>query len=155
MKIVQVTPLAETLPTVAVRHHRVDRFILNRSARAPRARCDAVRADRDYQNRVIAPLVDRHRQVQFVGELGEPEKAAFLGRAHALLFPIELARTILVRRFKMIDRNKLRSVFEQHFTVERMAADYLTVYRKLAGVHRDAARPRHTEGDAQPLRVVA
>ena len=45
-------------------------------------------ADRAYYEETIAPLL-REPGVRFVGEIGEREKAAFLGEAHALLFPID------------------------------------------------------------------
>jgi glycosyltransferase involved in cell wall biosynthesis len=45
-------------------------------------------ADRDYFEKEIEPLLD-HPLVEFVGEIGDAEKAAFLGNAHALLFPID------------------------------------------------------------------
>lgn len=44
-------------------------------------------ADRDYFNAVVKPLL-AHRDIEFVGEIGEGEKASFLGDALALLFPI-------------------------------------------------------------------
>jgi glycosyltransferase involved in cell wall biosynthesis len=46
------------------------------------------RTDRDYFNREIKPLM-KCPQVEFVGEIGEKEKPAFLGNARALLFPID------------------------------------------------------------------
>ena len=45
------------------------------------------RAERTYFKTRIEPLIDG-RDVQFVGEIGQREKAAFLGNAAALLFPI-------------------------------------------------------------------
>ena len=51
------------------------------------AKIDA--ADRDYWNTTIAPLVRDGENVEFVGEIGEDEKGAFLGGAMALLFPID------------------------------------------------------------------
>ena len=51
------------------------------------AKIDAV--DRDYWNTTIAPLVRDAKDVEFVGEIGEDEKGAFLGGAMALLFPID------------------------------------------------------------------
>jgi glycosyltransferase involved in cell wall biosynthesis len=45
------------------------------------------RADRAYFKKHIEPLIDGH-QIEFVGEIGEHNKAAFLGNAVALLFPI-------------------------------------------------------------------
>jgi glycosyltransferase involved in cell wall biosynthesis len=47
---------------------------------------DAV--DREYFERVVAPLLD-DPLVEFIGEIGEADKAAFLGGARALLFPID------------------------------------------------------------------
>jgi len=46
------------------------------------------RADQDYYERRIRPLL-RGPGVEFVGEIGESEKQAFLGNACALLFPID------------------------------------------------------------------
>jgi glycosyltransferase involved in cell wall biosynthesis len=46
--------------------------------------------DHDYWCEVVKPLVDAHaHQVTFVGEIGEAQKAQFLGNALALLFPID------------------------------------------------------------------
>jgi glycosyltransferase involved in cell wall biosynthesis len=47
------------------------------------------KVDREYWKEQIAPLVRAHPGVEYVGALGEREKAAFLGAAHALLFPID------------------------------------------------------------------
>jgi glycosyltransferase involved in cell wall biosynthesis len=44
--------------------------------------------DREYFEAVIAPLL-REPLVEYVGEIGESEKSAFLGHAYALLFPID------------------------------------------------------------------
>jgi glycosyltransferase involved in cell wall biosynthesis len=155
-------------------------------------------ADRAYWDTAIAPLVARHDNVEFIGEIDETEKASFLGNARALLFPIdwpepfglvmieamacgtpviawncgsvpevvddgvtgfivedEAQAVAAVRRLATIDRARVRSVFERRFTVERMAADYLSVYRELAGVQRDAARLRRASGEGPPLRAVA
>lgn len=45
-------------------------------------------ADRAYYENQIAPLLSQ-AHVEFIGEIGESEKAAFLSGAHALLFPID------------------------------------------------------------------
>jgi glycosyltransferase involved in cell wall biosynthesis len=45
------------------------------------------RVDVAYFNNVIKPLLD-HPLIEFIGEIGYPEKAEFLGEATALLFPI-------------------------------------------------------------------
>jgi glycosyltransferase involved in cell wall biosynthesis len=44
--------------------------------------------DREYFERVVQPLLD-DPLVEFLGEIGEEDKAAFLGGARALLFPID------------------------------------------------------------------
>ena len=46
------------------------------------------KADQDYFERSIEPLLD-HPLVEFIGEIDEREKGAFLGGAMALLFPID------------------------------------------------------------------
>ena len=156
------------------------------------------KVDRAYWDMVIAPLVARHDNVEFIGEIGEAEKASFLGNARALLFPIdwpepfglvmieamacgtpviawncgsvpevvddgvtgfivgdEAAAVAAVRRAAMLDRAEVRAVFERRFTVERMAMDYLSIYRGLPGVRRDAARLRRAGGDGRSLQAVA
>lgn len=50
------------------------------------AKVDA--ADQEYFAQRIAPLL-RHPLVEFIGEIGDADKPAFLGRARALLFPID------------------------------------------------------------------
>jgi glycosyltransferase involved in cell wall biosynthesis len=45
--------------------------------------------DRAYWDTIIAPLIARHANVEFVGEINEAQKASFLGDARALLFPID------------------------------------------------------------------
>jgi len=156
------------------------------------------KVDRAYWDMVIAPLVARHDNVEFIGEIGEAEKASFLGNARALLFPIdwpepfglvmieamacgtpviawncgsvpevvddgvtgfivgdEAAAVAAVGRAAMLDRAEVRAVFERRFTVERMAMDYLSIYRGLPGVRRDAARLRRAGGDGPALQAVA
>jgi glycosyltransferase involved in cell wall biosynthesis len=45
-------------------------------------------ADRNYFEREIEPLLD-NPLIEFVGEIGDRQKGEFLGRAKALLFPID------------------------------------------------------------------
>jgi glycosyltransferase involved in cell wall biosynthesis len=47
------------------------------------------RADLEYWRAEIEPMVASYPNVEFVGEIGEGGKAAFLGNARALLFPID------------------------------------------------------------------
>ncbi len=51
------------------------------------AKVDA--ADKVYWETVIRPLVEANPLVEFVGEIGDHQKSAFLGGAEALLFPID------------------------------------------------------------------
>jgi glycosyltransferase involved in cell wall biosynthesis len=46
------------------------------------------KADREYFDAVIKPLL-RDPLVEFIGEIGEQQKKEFLGKARALLFPID------------------------------------------------------------------
>lgn len=45
--------------------------------------------DRAYWENEIKPLVDLYPNVEYIGEINEHQKADFLGRASALLFPID------------------------------------------------------------------
>ena len=51
------------------------------------AKVDAV--DKVYWETVIKPMVEGNPLVEFVGEIGDHQKSAFLGGAEALLFPID------------------------------------------------------------------
>jgi glycosyltransferase involved in cell wall biosynthesis len=46
-------------------------------------------ADRGYFNEQVAPLLKASAKTDYIGEIGETEKEAFLGRALAVLFPID------------------------------------------------------------------
>jgi glycosyltransferase involved in cell wall biosynthesis len=137
------------------------------------AKIDAV--DREYWDDRIAPLVEAHPNVEFVGEIDERQKAKFLGNARGLLFPIDWPEPFglvmieamacgtpvvafrhgsvpeviddavtgfvvddvaeaaaAVKRLGEIDRAKVRATFERRFTAERMARDYLAIYRSLS-----------------------
>jgi len=132
-------------------------------------------ADRDYWEEVIAPLVARHGDiVEFIGEIGDRQKAEFLGNARALLFPIDWPEPFglvmieamacgtpiiafgcgsvpevidhgrsgfivsrldeavdALARLDELPRAQVRACFEQRFTDERMARDYVALYRRL------------------------
>ena len=71
---------------------RVDRAIevACRTGMPLRVAAKVDNADREYFKDRIEPLLREHRSlVEFVGELGGRDKDAFLGGAHALLFPID------------------------------------------------------------------
>jgi len=142
------------------------------------AKIDAV--DREYFAREIEPLM-RQPHVRYLGEIGETEKAALLGGAQALLFPIDWPEPFgmvviealscgtpvlawpggsvpeilepgvngwivdsiddavaALAHVAAIDRAACRASFDRRFTAERMARDYLSVYKRL----RDASRGR-------------
>jgi glycosyltransferase involved in cell wall biosynthesis len=71
---------------------RVDRTIeiARRSGRPLKIAAKIYPEERDYFNATLAPLIRASASVvEFVGEIGGREKDEFLGRAAALLFPIE------------------------------------------------------------------
>jgi glycosyltransferase involved in cell wall biosynthesis len=45
-------------------------------------------ADEKYFEQEVKPVLDQSPHVEFIGEIGDPQKAQFLGQAKALLFPI-------------------------------------------------------------------
>ena len=143
-------------------------------------------ADRAYYNAKIKRLLNG-QGVEFIGEIGEHAKREFLGRAMALLFPIDWPEpfglvmieaiangtpVIACRRGSVpeiiepgltgfivesvdeggaaapqaasLDRRTIRRRFEQRFSVERMAQDYVALYEKVIG-----------RGSALPLVVSA
>lgn len=51
------------------------------------AKVDA--ADKAYWETVIKPMIEGNPLIEFVGEIGDHQKSAFLGGAEALLFPID------------------------------------------------------------------
>lgn len=134
------------------------------------------RADRDYWEDVIRPLVANNSNVEYIGEISERQKSEFLGNALALLFPIDwpepfgiamveaLACGTPVLAFRCgsvpeiiendvtgyivdsideavaaigdllrLDRVAVRRRFEERFTAERMAREYVEAYSQLIG----------------------
>jgi glycosyltransferase involved in cell wall biosynthesis len=47
------------------------------------------RADREYFQEVVRPLLQNNPLVEYIGEVGGGKKDTFLGEAYALLFPID------------------------------------------------------------------
>jgi len=131
------------------------------------------RADAEYYESIIKPLL-QHPLIEYIGEIGYPEKTDFLGNAAALLFPIQWPEPFglvmiesmacgtpviaysrgsvpemiadqvngyivsdipgaveAVKKLHRIDRGQCRRYFEQHFTAERMAEEYLALYSRL------------------------
>jgi glycosyltransferase involved in cell wall biosynthesis len=46
-------------------------------------------ADKEYYNTLIRPLIQNNPDVEFIGEINDQQKPAFLSGAHALIFPID------------------------------------------------------------------
>ncbi|MBB4218725.1 glycosyltransferase involved in cell wall biosynthesis [Rhizobium sp. BK212] len=154
-------------------------------------------ADMAYWETVIEPMMKRHSNVEFIGEIDEHQKATFLGNAGALLFPIDWPEPfglvmieamacgtpvvafgcgsvpevidngvsgILVDSVTdaaenvewalRMDRHKVRATFEKRFTAERMAYDYLDLYRSLPGVRSKVAPVRRSNGQPLDLQLV-
>jgi glycosyltransferase involved in cell wall biosynthesis len=131
------------------------------------------RADRSYYRTRIKPLL-KDPMIEFIGEIGDSDKGAFLGDAMALLFPIDwpepfglvlieaMANGTPVIAFgrgsvpeiidhgvtgfivdsvdeavaaislaKTLDCRAIRRRFEERFSVERMARDYVTLYSEI------------------------
>ena len=138
-------------------------------------------ADRLYFAERIAPLLDQSG-VEFIGEIGDADKPAFLGAASALLVPVDwpepfglvmieamAAGTPVVawrrgstseviehgRSGILVDdvdeavagldavlalpRDGVRAAFEERFTADRMARDYVDLYERTV---RESAPPR-------------
>ena len=153
------------------------------------------KVDQAYWDDVIAPMVQAHPNVEYVGEVNERQKAAFFGNARALLFPIDwpepfglvmieamacgtpvvafrrgsvpevitdgvtglIVDTVdqaveAVKRLDTLDRAAIRASFEQRFSVERMAADYLEIFRRLPGIRMKTPRlpPRRAVTSISP-----
>jgi glycosyltransferase involved in cell wall biosynthesis len=59
-----------------------------------------------------------------------------------------------VKQIDALDRAEIRATFEERFSVERMAEDYVVLYRGLQGVRRDAAHLRRVAGHEIDLQLV-
>jgi glycosyltransferase involved in cell wall biosynthesis len=138
--------------------------------------------------------------IEFIGEIGDSEKSAFLGNAKALLFPIdwpepfglvlieamacgtpmiawrcgsvseiiddgktgfivdsedEALRAVLT--LDQLDRLTVRTVFEERFTADVMARNYLRLYWRLCGAagKADVATRQSAREPADPQRADA
>lgn len=150
------------------------------------------KVDAEYFRKEIEPML-ASADVEFVGEIGEHQKARFLGDARALLFPIDwpepfglvmieaMACGTPVLGFRRgsveevidegvtgfivddeeeavarmgallaLDRAAVRRRFEERFTAQRMARDYVRVYKKLlAGAEPlERTKPKLVNGSA-------
>ena len=168
--------------------------IAARTGRELRIAAKVDKVDRDYWREEIEPLVRRHANVRYIGEIGDAEKAEFLGNAAALLFPIDWAEPFglvmieamacgtpviawnrgsvpevvdpgvtgfvvdsveeavaAVGLIGNLDRRRIRDVFDQRFTAERMARDYVAIYRRLL----DGGARLQREPRVQPIELRA
>jgi glycosyltransferase involved in cell wall biosynthesis len=62
---------------------------------------------------------------------------------------------LAVKHAEKLDRQVVRATFERRFTAERMAKEYLAIYRDLPGVRTEAARLRRRLGQDRDLHAVA
>ena len=131
------------------------------------------KTDQEYFDSCIRPLLESSL-VEFIGEVGYPEKNDFLGNAAALLFPIVWPEPFglvmieamacgtpviaypfgsvpeimtdgvsgfvvqdvngaldAIQKVDQLDRKRVRAYFEQRFTTERMASDYMAIYERV------------------------
>ena len=58
-----------------------------------------------------------------------------------------------VSRLGELDRHRVRAAFDARFTADRMAADYVQLYRDLPGARTDAARLRRERGEETELHL--
>lgn len=132
------------------------------------------RVDQTYFDETIRPIIEGPG-VEYIGEINDGEKQAFLGGASALLFPIDWPEPFglvqieamacgtpivawrrgsvpevideavtgfmvedideavcAIHKARSLSRQAVRERFEQRFTIERVAHDYVRVYRSLA-----------------------
>jgi hypothetical protein len=59
-----------------------------------------------------------------------------------------------VRRIVTLDRARVRAAFERRFTVDRMARDYVQIYRELAPARAKSERVRTLNGREKALHTV-
>jgi glycosyltransferase involved in cell wall biosynthesis len=134
------------------------------------------KADFDYFDKKVRPLLESSKDIEFIGEISDKEKSEFLGGALALMVTLDWPEPFglvmiesmacgtpviafnrgsvpeiiedgvtglvvedvtgaigAVDRIGHLSREKIRQRFEERFTARRMAQDYLSVYRSLAG----------------------
>ncbi|WP_293900144.1 glycosyltransferase family 4 protein [Phenylobacterium sp.] len=112
-------------------------------------------ADRAYFEDEIEPLM-RNPLVDFIGEIGDGEKSAFLGGAEALLFPIDWPEPFGLVMIEAMacgtpviawDNGSVREVVEHGLTgfLVRSLAEACEAVRRLPELDRAAIRARYEE----------
>jgi len=140
--------------------------------------------DQEYYDQVMVPLLAAGH-IEFIGEIDDRQKPAFLGGAAALLFPIqwpepfglvmieamacgcpviatpfgsvpeviedgltgfvvedEAQALAAIGRLDALDRDRIRTRFEQRWSASRMAGDYVRIYERLIGPGQPRLRER-------------
>ena len=136
---------------------RPDRAIAIATATGRRLRMAAKvdNADRAYFESAIEPLM-RHPLVEFVGEIGDAEKSAFLGGADALLFPIDWPEPFGLVMIEAMacgtpviawDNGSVPEVIEDGVTgfIVRSEAEAQAAVARLPGLDRAVIRARFEE----------
>jgi len=147
-----------------------------RSGRPLKIAAKIDKVDREYYHSKIVPLL-KAPGIEFIGEISDSEKNAFLGNAAALLFPVDwpepfgialieamacatpaiafdrgsvpevvedgvsgfIVQNIpeaveAVAKIEKLNRATVRRTFESRFSANRMAQDYIRIYRKQSEV---------------------
>ena len=117
------------------------------------AKIDAV--DRDYFNATVAPRLS-HPLIDYVGEIGDADKGAFLGGASALLFPIDWPEPFGLVMIEALacgtpviayDRGSVPEVVEHGVTgfVVRELEDAVAAARRIESIDRRRCRQAFEE----------
>ena len=159
------------------REKRVDRAIriAERCGLPLKIAAKVDKADREYFEAEVEPVLKTHKNVEFIGEIGDRDKPAFLSGAIGLLVPIDWPEPFglvmiesmacgtpviafnhgsasevvddgltgfvvrnedeavaAVGRLGSLSRSKIRQHFEQRFTAQRMASEYVSIYHRMA-----------------------
>jgi glycosyltransferase involved in cell wall biosynthesis len=163
------------------REKRVDRAIriAERCGLPLKIAAKVDKVDREYYETEIEPLLKTHKNVEFIGEIGDHQKSDFLSGAVGLLLPIDWPEPFglvmieamacgtpvvafncgsapevidegvtgfivssedeavaAVHRLGSLSRKKVRERFEQRFTSERMAEEYVEIYNRLTAARK-------------------
>jgi glycosyltransferase involved in cell wall biosynthesis len=87
--------------------------------------------DQGYHEREVAPFVDGETVV-YRGVIGGEDRLSALGHARGLLHLIGFDEAVAaIGRLGEIDRRACRRAVEERFTVDRMADEYLALYRRI------------------------
>ncbi|HVJ42917.1 MAG TPA: glycosyltransferase family 4 protein [Dongiaceae bacterium] len=180
------------------REKRVDRAIriAERCGLPLKVAAKVDKADREYFETEIEPLLRTHKNVEFIGEIGDRDKSDFLSGAIGLLVPIDWPEPFglvmiesmacgtpviafnhgsapevvddgvtgfvvrnedeavaAVGRLHTLPRVKVRQHFEQRFTAQRMASEYLSIYQRMVTHKKPSLHLVEEVSDPDPLRT--